>query len=91
MFRPQLMAFMMKKDKADITPGKLAERCRDLMQRRHESKSLVFDGPCQSSLRTEREHVSDDVPLREGVEAEHQAEHEDKLEANILSVGRRAA
>ena len=30
------------KDKADITPGKLAERCRDLMQRRHESKNLVF-------------------------------------------------
>ncbi|WP_114283705.1 BREX system P-loop protein BrxC [Candidatus Halocynthiibacter alkanivorans] len=30
------------KDKADITPGKLAERCRDLMQRRRESKSLVF-------------------------------------------------
>jgi hypothetical protein len=30
------------KDKADITPGKLAERCRELMQRRGESKSLVF-------------------------------------------------
>ena len=30
------------KDKADITPGKLAERCRELMHRRGESKSLVF-------------------------------------------------
>ena len=30
------------KDKADITAGKLAERCRDLMARRRESKSLVF-------------------------------------------------
>ena len=30
------------KDKADITPGKLAERCRDLMHRRRESKNLVF-------------------------------------------------
>lgn len=30
------------KDKADITAGKLAERCRDLMYRRRESKSLVF-------------------------------------------------
>ncbi|MES9819574.1 MAG: BREX system P-loop protein BrxC [Candidatus Thiodiazotropha sp.] len=29
-------------DKADITPGKLAERCRDLMERRRESKNLVF-------------------------------------------------
>ena len=30
------------KDKADITAGKLAERCRDLMARRRESQSLVF-------------------------------------------------
>jgi len=30
------------KDKADITAGKLAERCRDLMHRRRESKNLVF-------------------------------------------------
>jgi len=30
------------KDKADITAGKLAERCRDLMKRRGESKNLVF-------------------------------------------------
>lgn len=30
------------KDKADITAGKLAERCRDLMLRRRESKNLVF-------------------------------------------------
>jgi len=30
------------KDKADITPGKLAERCRDLMHRRRESNNLVF-------------------------------------------------
>jgi hypothetical protein len=30
------------KDKADITAGKLAERCRDLMHRRREGKSLVF-------------------------------------------------
>ena len=30
------------KDKADITAGKLAERCRDLMRRRRESKNLVF-------------------------------------------------
>ena len=29
-------------DKADITAGKLAERCRDLMERRRESKNLVF-------------------------------------------------
>ena len=30
------------KDKADITAGKLAERVRELMQRRRESKNLVF-------------------------------------------------
>jgi len=30
------------KDKADITAGKLAERCRDLMHRRRESMNLVF-------------------------------------------------
>ena len=30
------------KDKADITAGKLAERCRDLMHRRRDSKNLVF-------------------------------------------------
>lgn len=30
------------KDKADITAGKLAERCRDLMHRRREGKNLVF-------------------------------------------------
>ena len=30
------------KDKADITAGKLAERCRELMHRRRESKNLVF-------------------------------------------------
>ncbi len=30
------------KDKADITAGKLAERCRDLMHRRRESKNLIF-------------------------------------------------
>ena len=30
------------KDKADITAGKLAERCRDLMHRRRESRNLVF-------------------------------------------------
>ncbi len=29
-------------NRADITAGKLAERCRDLMHRRRESKSLVF-------------------------------------------------
>lgn len=30
------------KDKADITAGKLAERCRDLMHRRRDSMNLVF-------------------------------------------------
>ncbi|WPL19896.1 hypothetical protein Thiowin_05045 [Thiorhodovibrio winogradskyi] len=29
-------------DKADITAGKLAERCRDLMQRRRQRQNLVF-------------------------------------------------
>jgi hypothetical protein len=30
------------KNRADITPGLLAERCKDLVQRRHPGKSLVF-------------------------------------------------